>query len=565
MIKSGRDRFFKIFKLYHTVKHLKLEQTLGRIRFKAMRRLTRKSFNRDILRSIGNHLNRNMSTGLVPINLRFNNVPKRILLGKINWNSSDYGYFERPEKLWIYKLNYFDWILNEDLPRQEGEYAILDWMLKNPHSKLESWEPYPSSKRLISWIKWLEKHKEQTFVMVVDYINYGIMMQMERLYTDLEHHNQGNHLLKNLEALLVACDYLLGSGFRAPLFLRRVVGHLINQINLQILPDGAHFERSPMYHVEMMETLKTTLKALESLATRTSIQHFVILQIKFTISMCKKTLVKMQNWLDCLTHPDGNIAMFGDSCLMPGGSYENGIKHLYEDVSSHHLFTRYFEHSKFFIYRSREVYLALTAAPPSPAFQPGHSHCDALSFELSYFNTKIITDTGCGSYQNRTIRDHCRSTYSHNVPQVQGHEQSDFYDFFRFGKRSKVTQAKYKRFENILLLTFLDQYEQTIFKDLKWGVGFIEVSEKLVYRKVVGPFISIIHITKEAIQSMTQLPDNTIRFDFELGYYIEIATNNDVRIEPHTYYTDFGKPAQGQKILLSNKEGNTIKYVIRWN
>lgn len=564
MIKSGRDRFFRIFKVMHTLKHLKYEQTYGRVHYKLKRRFTSRSFDKKILEGIRKYLGTALSTGLGVINLTFNNVPRRALLGKILWNRMDYGYFERPEKLWIYKLNYFDWLSDENLTRQEGEYAILDWMQKNPYSKLESWEPYPLSKRLISWVKWLKKHKDNTFVMVVEYINHGILVQMERLYVDLEHHNQGNHLMKNLEALLVSADYLLGSGFKAPKFLRRTVGELINQINLQILPDGGHFERSPMYHLEMMEALESALEALKRLSTRTSIPHFIILQIRFTISMCEKAVARMKIWLDCLTHPDGNMTMFGDSTALPGGSYEAAIKNLNQDVNNPNVYSKYFEHSRFFIYRSREVYFALTAAPPSPDFQPGHSHCDALSFELSYWKTKIITDTGCGSYQDREIRDHCRSTYSHNVPMVQGHEQSDFYDLFRYGKRCQISQSRYKAFESLILFTLIDQYDQTIFKDLAWGTGFIEVSERLVTRRVTGPFISVLHITQEASRAMKQMPNNIIRFDFELGYYLEIQCKNDYRIVPHTYYTDFGKSAQGQKIILSNKEGSNIKYVIRW-
>ncbi len=564
MIKSGRDRFFRIFKLYHTVKYLKFEQTFGRVRYKAMRCLTKGSFDKEVLAGVKKQLSKTTSTGLEVIHFKFNNVPRRVLLGKAKWNTSDYGFFERPEKLWIYKLNYFDWLFEGELTQQQGEYAILDWMYKNPHSKLESWEPYPLSKRIISWVKWLNIYKDETFVVVVNFINHGIKVQMERLYRDLEHHNQGNHLLKNLEALLVASDYLLSCGFKMPKFLQRVVGQLINQINLQILPDGGHFERSPMYHMEMMDSLKSSLGSLKSLANCKNIPYFIVLQIKFTISMCEKALVKMENWLDCITHPNGNIAMFGDSCTMAGGDYERAKKHLYQDPLNPYIYTRFLEHSKFFIYRCREVYFALTAAAPSPAFQPGHSHCDALSFELSYWDTKIITDTGCGSYQDREIRDHCRSTFSHNVPLVQGHEQSDFYDFFRFGKRCKITQSNYKPHESKLLLNLVDQYNQTIYRDITWGTGFIEISEKLVYRKVTGPFISVIHITQEGAKCMTIKENNVIHFDFEQGYYMEITTGNNIRIEPHTYYTDFGRSATGQKILLSNKEGNNLKYVIRW-
>lgn len=81
--------------------------------------------------------------------------------------------------------------------------------------------------------------------------------------------------------------------------------------------------------------------------------------------------------------------------------------------------------------------LIATASAPSPAYQPGHSHCDALSFELSVGGRRVVTDTGVFEYQGPRRRA-ARATASHATVQVEGHEQSELWADYRIGSRADV-------------------------------------------------------------------------------------------------------------------------------
>ena len=60
------------------------------------------------------------------------------------------------DKLWLYNLHYFD-----DLnaagreERQPWHLALLQrWVNENPPAQGNGWEPYPTSLRIVNWIKW---------------------------------------------------------------------------------------------------------------------------------------------------------------------------------------------------------------------------------------------------------------------------------------------------------------------------------------------------------------------------------------------------------------------------
>jgi Heparinase II/III N-terminus len=61
----------------------------------------------------------------------------------------------------------------------------------------------------------------------------------------------GNHLLANAKALVFAGTYFAGDEANA--WLQRGVGLLREQVAEQVLADGGHFERSPMYHAIVLE------------------------------------------------------------------------------------------------------------------------------------------------------------------------------------------------------------------------------------------------------------------------------------------------------------------------
>ncbi len=77
------------------------------------------------------------------------------------------------------------------------------------------------------------------------------------------------------------------------------------------------------------------------------------------------------------------------------------------------------------IMRNEHVYLALRAGPNGQAGNGGHAHNDQLSFELCIDGMPVIVDPGTYLYTpHASLRNHFRSTVSHNALHPAGQEQN---------------------------------------------------------------------------------------------------------------------------------------------
>src|SRR5437016_2886487 len=174
---------------------------------------------------------------------RFLNVPKVFNHGSVDWASTDMT------RLWRYNLHYFDYILTPGRSVQHISELISDWVRSNPMGKGEGWEPYTVSLRMVNWVKLFlrddfRQHVQASWLQSL----YQQALWLER---NIEHHILGNHYLKNGKALLFAGAFFVGTD--AARWSRKGSKILIEEAHEQILPDGGHFERSPMYHAIAVE------------------------------------------------------------------------------------------------------------------------------------------------------------------------------------------------------------------------------------------------------------------------------------------------------------------------
>ena len=150
-------------------------------------------------------------------------------------------------KLWRYNLHYheFLWLLSFD----DAVRVIDHWIANYPPAQgAIGWEPYPTSLRLMNWCMLLWSRHAQAISNhpAVEQIWSSVYRQAEWLRRHLETHLLGNHLLENAAALAMAGSCFYGDA--AARWLRIGIELLREQLAEQVLPDGGHFERSPMYH-----------------------------------------------------------------------------------------------------------------------------------------------------------------------------------------------------------------------------------------------------------------------------------------------------------------------------
>lgn len=372
---------------------------------------------------------------------RFLNRTEELPAGTLRWEA------KAQPKLWQYNLHYFDWLWSLDADQDShwdfARSAVLDWIVHHPPGKTaHGWEPYPTSLRLINWSllflhRWIERTKEDKAF--VDELSRSLYRQLIWLEKHLEYHIQANHLLENAVALVVASRYAEGTIAEK---LRRLGNRIASQqIQEQILADGMHYERSPMYHARAL----WLAELLGSHAYSKLANH------------CQSVQASMNHALDNLRHSDGSLALFNDAAngiySLPEQRNENDISNNQDVPRLSTLRAWAMEDSGFFGAKCRrenryiDDSIACNCGSLSPSYQPGHAHADTFTFEWFLSGKPFITDTGVMEYMSGSNREWERSTAAHNTVQVNHRNSSDVWSSFRVGRRAKVSNRRWESSE----------------------------------------------------------------------------------------------------------------------
>jgi uncharacterized heparinase superfamily protein len=319
-------------------------------------------------------------------------------------------------RLWQYNLHYFDFLWA--LPYEDARRVLRDWVAHHGLARGRvGWEPYPTSLRLLNWCAYFFAHQRERSEAdreLCAELWASIQLQADWLAAHLEHHLLGNHLLENATALAF-CGACFG-GAQAETWLRSGVEILTRELDEQVLPDGGHFERSPMYHVRVASLLR-----LLGATGHPELERLVA-----------EPQQRMLRALAALQHPDGEIALLNDSAF--------GIAHRADALCDGAATIGPFALPDTGYYGARSDagdYVVCDAAPIGPDYIPGHAHGDIFSFELSLAGHRVIVDAGVHDYEAGEMRRYCRSTRAHNTVEVEGEDQCEFWAIFRVARRGR--------------------------------------------------------------------------------------------------------------------------------
>jgi len=394
-----------VTRLLHTVRYLKPVQVYGRLWRPKPR--VRKGATIDLRARTGPWSppipKANPQTG--PNRFQFLNQERDIR----SWNDAGVP------KLWLYHLHYFD------CPNLE---LIEGWSRDNPWGQGNGWEPYPLSLRICNWIKWA---LEGNFL--PETALQSLSQQAEYLAQSMEFHLLANHLFVNAKALVFAGRFF--SGPAADRWLRAGLKVLEGQIPEQILHDGGHFERSPMYHalvlediLDLVNLIRTYPDAIASDAER----------------MWIEAGGRMAGWLTQICHPDGEISFFNDAAI--------GIAPTLAEVTAYaqrlgvQPSPGRFAESGYVRLENESAVVIFDAGPVGPDYQPGHAHADTLSFELSIRGRRAVVNSGTSTYENNSQRLYQRGTSAHNTARVDGIDQSEVWSAFRVARRARPVDVQ---------------------------------------------------------------------------------------------------------------------------
>lgn len=328
---------------------------------------------------------------------------------QIDWNFNSYG------KLWTYNLTYFDFLHQPHLTPAEGLRLMHDF-IERSHTLKDGLEPFPISLRTINWIKFLTVHRIQD-----SKIESALLAHFEILSDNLEYHLLGNHLLENAFSLLYGSYY-----FRNTRFYTRSKAILLAELAEQILPDGGHFERSPMYHQIILYRLLECINLVQN-----NLQYNQEL-----LPLFSHYASLMLGWIKTITYTDGTIPMFNDSA--EGIAPSSATLMEYADRLEIACNIQPLKSSGYRKILRPRYECVVDVGDIGPDYIPGHAHSDTFSFELHLDHKPLIVDTGTSTYETNQRRMEERSTYAHNSVVFSDKEQSEVWGGFRVGRRAKI-------------------------------------------------------------------------------------------------------------------------------
>ncbi|THB71520.1 MAG: heparinase [Gammaproteobacteria bacterium] len=342
-------------------------------------------------------------------------------------NDIDWGCEEYP-KLWRYNLHYFDYLLDPDTHVDKDRILIDSWIENNPPGMEDAWEPYTQSLRIVNWIKYFATVYPNE---VPQRWLYSLYQQAYYLEQQIEYHILANHYLKNGIALLFAGTFFLGDD--ANRWRQKGMKIILEEAEEQLLDDGGHYERSPMYHSIVTEDYLDVFNLLESNDSFNSKQDKLYIQDK-----CRKAL----DYLAMVLLPDGDIPLFNDSAFKiappPESLFVYGSRlidyQLPQTAESQQIIN--LPNSGYYGVKNGHDMIIADFGEIAPDYQPGHGHCDLLSYELALNGKRIIVDSGVYDYQANAERKYCRSTKGHNTIMLNNQEQSEIWGVFRVARRA---------------------------------------------------------------------------------------------------------------------------------
>lgn len=417
MLKKGTLPFL----LWHTVRHLRPVQIYGRLWFCLYRPRpdTRPAPPQRAARDVWRQCARASSmTGRD--SFRFLNSERRLATPH-DWNRPDWP------KLWLYNAHYFD-DLGADTAAERIDWhrdLIARWIAENPPAAGAGWEPYPTSLRIVNWIRWVLAGNTPDPALL-----NSLATQARWLSRRLEFHLLGNHLWANAKALVFAGTFLAGD--EAAGWQCTGLALLRRELNEQILADGGHFERSPMYHTIVLEDLLDLVQLA---------QIFPGSVAAADVSDWRAAAQRMLRWLAAMTHPDGGITFFNDAALGIAPDlaalldYARGLG-IAADVGQLDAVT-VLQDSGYVRAQLGPAVLFADTGPVGPDYLPGHAHADTLSCELSLHGQRLLINSGTSTYEPGPERARQRGTAAHNTVVVDAQDSSEVWGAFRVARRAR--------------------------------------------------------------------------------------------------------------------------------
>ncbi|MCC5870740.1 MAG: alginate lyase family protein [Gammaproteobacteria bacterium] len=540
---------------WHTLRHLRPVQIYGRLWFRVSRPKPDLSPPPNLRRGRGAWLAPAETAPSLVGPGQFVLLDQPGSLAELGWDGS------QRDKLWRYNQHYFHDLNARNAGRRATWHRelLLDWVDQNPPGTGTGWEPYPTSLRMVNWIKWALAGNALPAACV-----RSLAVQARWLTGRLETHLLGNHLFANAKALVFAGLYF--EGLEADRWLRLGLDILDREVPEQILADGGHFERSPMYHALALEDMLDLCNVGSAYISK--LDDFG----RHQLEQWQARLPLMCAWLNAMSHPDGEIALFNDAALgvAPSPQQLND----YADrlgISKHHISGQvfYMEDSGYVRISLNDVVLLIDVAPVGPDYLPAHAHADTLSFELSLSGERTIVNGGTSRYGRGPLREAERGTAAHSTVQIDGENSSEVWAGFRVGRRARTFDVSVRQDGDAVVVDAAhDGYKRLPGRPVhrrQWRIrrGSLEVNDSIEgrYTSAVARF----HMHPDVKTLACENNDGESRSGQSKIQWASSASG--VRIRPGVWHPKFGVEEPNECIEVPIDpvgDQGTTRFLLRW-
>lgn len=340
-----------------------------------------------------------------------------------DWNNSDLP------RLWLFNLHYFDFLNQSGIDENIGAHWIDRWIADNPVGCGNGWSSYTISLRVVNWIKWhLAGH------LLAEAQLRSLFAQTDFLSRSIEYHLRTNHLLANAKALIFAGMFFKGS--KADDWLEKGASILRREMHEQVLPDGGHCERSPMYHGIVLEDFLDIFNITGVMEDDAA--------VSWLREQLRQKIAPMFTWLRTMRHPNGELGLFNDTALKIAADLKDlnayagrlGIELISEPGPVEHVCL--LGSSGFFRMHGKPWFILGDIGTVRPSYQPGHAHAEALSFEASLGGSKVFVNSGISCYGTSDERVRQRGSAAHNCLTIDGRDMSEVWSGHRVARRANV-------------------------------------------------------------------------------------------------------------------------------
>lgn len=465
---------------------------------------------------------------------------------KEDWNSDNFT------KLAIYNLHYLNDLISENsVERYSEKNEILHkWIADNPIGEGVGWDSYPISIRIVNIIKYFLNGADADKAII-----NSVALQAEYLSKNLEYHLLGNHLFVNAKALIFAGCFFDGVCAEKWLILGEKL--LLKEIDEQILGDGGHFERSPMYHSLILVDMLDLVNLSNVYTTKFS---------NNLIEKLRSNIPKMNEFLMDMSHLDGGISFFNDSVF--GVAPENFKVFDYAKQLGFNVplkrnspYLKDYQDSGYIAYHTDDISFIADLAEIGPSYIPGHAHADTFSFEMSIGASRVFVNSGVSTYEVNEQRLEQRKTAAHNCITINGLDSSQVWSSFRVAKRASIAE-KYVNFKDGEFSAVHDGFVKQGVKCLHKRSWKIFESNISVTDEFIGDYLfaeGFLHIHPDvAIQAVS---DTEFKLDLP-NYRVLVSINGGSGFVCNSFwYPQFNQSLPSKKIRLESRHANMQTHI----